>query len=121
MDDPFESTDSDWDSIGFERYVIFDPDTQQWAIRPSDGDIIAYFDDREAAIDHAYELATQIEKDWCDIAVFDEDGELLGIIDPEADLEYQDKLKEILRLDQDGELTFVEDDPSEEIVPRSKK
>ena len=119
MDHQFESPDGEWDDIVFERYVFLDPETQQWAVRPSDGDILAHFETRDAAIDYAYELATQVEKDWCDIAVFDEAGGLLGVIDPEQDLEYRDKLKELLCLDPDGELTFIEDEPSEEFILRS--
>jgi hypothetical protein len=118
MDHQFESPDGEWDDIVFERYIIFDPDAQRWAVRPSDGDILAHFDSRDDAIDYAYDLATQVEKDWCDIAVFDEAGVLLGVIDPEQDLEYRDKLKELLCLDQDGELTFIEDEPSEEFLIR---
>jgi hypothetical protein len=94
----------------FERHVFWNPETEKWAVRPSDGAVVAYFDDPQAAIDHAYQLSTEIDDDWCDIVVFDQAGNEVEVIDPEENLELSDRLKDLLRRDMEGKLNYVSRD-----------
>ncbi len=110
-----------WEDSIFERHVFWNPDTQKWAVRPSDGDIVAQFDDRRAAIDHAYELATKIDDDWCDIVIFDENGNEADLIDPEENLELSDKTKSILHAHIEGKLEFVEYRPAKDVIEDVEK
>lgn len=83
----------------FERHVFWNPEAKQWAVRPSDGEVVAHFDDAQTAIDYAYKLATEIDDDWCDIVVFDKAGNEVEVIDPEDELELSERLIDLLRHD----------------------
>ena len=102
---------SDWESEIFERHVFWNPDTQKWAVRPSDGDIVAQFEDRQIAIDHAYQLADIEENDGADIVVFDENGYELTIIHIETGWEETDitDTYTYYKRDKDGNWTHVEE------------
>jgi hypothetical protein len=107
---------TEWNDLIFERHVFWNPATEQWAVRPSDGEVVAEFGERQAAIDYAYQLATSDEDDWCDIVVYDKNGEHDHTIDPEENLELSDKTKDLLRRHMDGKLEFIEYHPAKDVT-----
>jgi hypothetical protein len=86
----------------------------QWAVKPTDGDIVAQFATQAEAIEVGYKLALEAGDE---LMVFDENGALVKTIDPEDDLELSDKMKDILDRFLAGKMTFVSRDkqPSKDL------
>jgi hypothetical protein len=102
---------SEWEADIFERHVFWNPDTQKWAIRASDSDVLTHFVDRQAAIDHAYQLSDIEENDGADIVVFDKTGHEVTIIHIETGWEATDitDTYTYYQRDKDGNWTHVEE------------
>jgi len=86
----------------FAHHIIYI--NGQWAVKPTDGDIVAQFSTQAEAIEAGCKLALEAGDE---LLVFDENGTVVETIDPEDDLELSDKMKDTLDRFLAGKMTFV--------------